>query len=138
MACKSISSHIPGTTPSNRSLHHIPDDYSIINDQSIAHTRRVSTRHSRDQAGYSIPDSWGHLSELAPISPVENPNESSLYRHRTLEECRRSEGVFEQEREGFGPLDAREDQIATVEDNASKCSDKLRTWFCLPSACIVM
>ncbi|KAL6792607.1 hypothetical protein V8C43DRAFT_294135 [Trichoderma afarasin] len=138
MARKSISGHIPDAVPPDQSLHHISDDDSILNDQSIAHTRRVSTRHSHGQAGYSIPDSWAHLSELAPISPVENPNESSLYRHRTLEEYRRAEEAFEQEHRESGPLDAREDQITTAEDNASKCSEKLRTWLCLPSTCIVM
>ncbi|KAL7891942.1 hypothetical protein HDV63DRAFT_398884 [Trichoderma sp. SZMC 28014] len=138
MARKSINGHTPDITPSDRSLHHISDDDSILNDQSIAHTRRLSTRHSHDQAGYSIPDSWGHLSELAPVSPVENPNESSLYRHTTLEEYRRAEEAFEQENQGLRPLDAREDQIGTVEPNNSKCSDKFRTWLCLPSVCIVM
>jgi hypothetical protein len=28
---------------------------------------------------YSIPDSWGNLDEIGPISPVENPNELPLY-----------------------------------------------------------
>lgn len=138
MASKRISGHIPDKLPSDRSLHRISDDVSIFNDQSIAHTRRVSTRHSHDQGGYSIPDSWGRLSELAPVSPVENPNELSLYPHRTLEEYRRPEGAFEQEHGGLRPIDACEDQIAAVDDNASKRSDKTRTWLCLPSGCIVM
>ncbi|KAL6885729.1 hypothetical protein GGI43DRAFT_426604 [Trichoderma evansii] len=136
MASKSISSHIP-TTSSNRCLHHVSDDGSV-NDQPIAHTHRVPTRHSHDQVEYSIPDSWGHLSELAPVLPVENPNELSLYRHRTLEEYRRPERVYEQEHRRLRSPNAGEDQIATVEANSSKCSKKTGAWLCLPSGCIVM
>lgn len=137
MACKSTVGHIPAATSSIRHQH-ISDDGSVLDDQPVAHTHRVSTRHSHDQVEYNIPDSWGHLSELAPVLPVENPNELSLYHHRTLEEYRRPERAYEQEHRGLRSPDACGDQIATVEANSSKSPRKTRAWLCLPSGCIIM
>lgn len=37
---------------------------------------------------YEAPDSWENLDEVAAVSPVENFQESSIYRHHSLEEGR--------------------------------------------------
>jgi hypothetical protein len=42
-------------------------------------------------SGYTIPDSWANLSELASPPPVENPKEQHLYHHHSLEETRTRE-----------------------------------------------
>lgn len=44
--------------------------------------------------GYTIPDSWANLSELASPPPVENPKEQAIYRHRSLEQTRTQEQYY--------------------------------------------
>lgn len=138
MACRSISNHITDAFDTNQCLNYLSDGGNDPNEQSISHTHQVSSRHGHKQTDYSIPDSWGHLSELAPILPVENPNESSLYRHRTLEGYRRSERVYEQDHRGLRSQDPSRDHIATGEPNNQRDSGKSETCLCLPSSCVIM
>lgn len=126
----------PFTNPRPRC---ISDGDIFSNDKPITHTHRVSSRHSHEQVDYSIPDSWLHLSELAPILPVENPNELSLYRHTTLEEYRRSERAYEQEQRRLSSQDAcLGGHIAPGGASKLNGAGKTETWLCLPSSCAVM
>lgn len=55
-----------------------------------------SLRHApHRRASYSVPDSWANLSEVAPVLPVENVDDLPIYRHRTLEEARSAERLYE-------------------------------------------
>lgn len=57
--------------------------------------RRRSVSHPDD---YDVPDNFANLDELA-VSPVENPDENRLYRHRSLEEARSQEHDYTQAEE---------------------------------------
>lgn len=52
---------------------------------------RNERRASRPSVEYDIPDKYGNLDELAAASPVQNPDEAPIYRHRSLEETRSGE-----------------------------------------------
>lgn len=54
---------------------------------------------------YDTPDSFANLDELA-VLPVENPSESSVYEHRSLEQTRTQERAFSQEGQSQGPPSA--------------------------------
>lgn len=138
-----LSSSPPVSDATNsQPLNYTSDNDNACNDRPIAQTRRGSSRHSHEQVDYSIPDSWGHLGELAPILPVENPNELSLYRHRTLEEFRSSERECEQEQQRLRSQNVRVgDHITTGtarEANSLKGTGKPAAWLCLTSRCAVM
>jgi hypothetical protein len=45
--------------------------------------------------GYSIPDNYAYLTELAAPPPVENPEERHLYRHHSLEEALSRERYYQ-------------------------------------------
>jgi hypothetical protein len=88
---------------------------------------------------YTIPDSWANLSELAPILPVENPNELSLYRHRSLEEFRIAEKAYEQGQKRRKSHDARGGSRVTS-GNKDRRDDPgmLPARFCASCKCVVM
>jgi fluoride ion exporter CrcB/FEX len=58
-------------------------------------SRSQPSRHS----GYNIPDNYANLDELATPSPVENPDEDSIYRHKSLEEAKAQEQDYQRNRQ---------------------------------------
>ncbi|KAG9235891.1 CrcB-like protein-domain-containing protein [Amylocarpus encephaloides] len=62
-----------------------------------AEKEKRSTEQDRqaEDNDYTIPNDFTNLNELAGTSPVENPNENSTFRHRALEDERRSEQDYE-------------------------------------------
>jgi fluoride exporter len=66
-----------------------------------ARRARSIRRQSLGGTNYDIPDNYANLGELATPSPVENPQESPLYVHRSLEEAKNQEQEYQmsQERE---------------------------------------
>ncbi|KAL6859233.1 CrcB-like domain-containing protein [Trichoderma novae-zelandiae] len=61
----------------------------------VRQSRRASAAESPT---YDIPDDWANLDELAATSPVENVEEASIYRHRSLEQTRSRDRVERQRR----------------------------------------
>ena len=68
--------------------------FSSRSTHSPARARRQS---QLKQSEYELPDSWTNVAELALISPVENPEERSIYRHDDLERARSGERKYELE-----------------------------------------
>jgi CrcB protein len=74
--------------------------------ESLSHASRISSQRPRterrqSQGGtyYDIPDNYVNLDELATPSPVENPDEESVYLHRSLEEGRTQEQDYQRKKE---------------------------------------
>jgi len=68
-----------------------------------AHSQR-SFHSTPTEVDYAIPNSWYNLKELAPVLPVENPSERSLYQHRSLEEFRSRDGHHDDVSESHSQL----------------------------------
>jgi fluoride ion exporter CrcB/FEX len=58
--------------------------------------RRVSLPQPSRHPSYDVPDNYANLDELAAPSPVENPDENPIYRHRSLEEFKEQEHEYQQ------------------------------------------
>ncbi|KAG4436155.1 hypothetical protein IFR05_008359 [Cadophora sp. M221] len=73
--------------------------------RSTSHVSRVSSRKARaatprkSQDNYDDPDDYVKLDELTGPPPVENPDEGRLYQHRSLEEMRSQEQVYQRNEE---------------------------------------
>ncbi|OCL12590.1 CrcB-like protein, partial [Glonium stellatum] len=62
---------------------------SAISRKNTATTDQSRSRpHRHEEDEYTIPDNYENLNEFAGPSPVENPKEGNLYRHRSLEQER--------------------------------------------------
>ena len=94
---------------------------------------RQSARRARRQSvggtNYDIPDNFANLDELATPSPVENPQESPLYVHRSLEEAKNEEQEYrmnqERERREAPPKEKKEEAKDT--QNVSRFATQLYT-----------
>ncbi|TVY93347.1 Fluoride export protein [Lachnellula willkommii] len=65
-----------------------------ISGQSAKKSRNLSQQSSGD-TNYDIPDNYANLDELTTPSAVENPQDSRVYSHRSLEEARNEEQEYE-------------------------------------------
>ncbi|KAI9649329.1 hypothetical protein NHQ30_001901 [Ciborinia camelliae] len=81
------------------------DNNTLRQSQSLGRTssrrqtsRRRASRASKPDSEYDIPDDYAQLNELATPSPVENPREDPIYRHKSLEEAKTEEQEYEQDR----------------------------------------
>lgn len=82
-----------------------------------SHTSRISSRRRRVSQGgtyYDFPDNYTQLDELADPSPVENPDENSLYIHKSLEETRSQEREYQRSQRNLQR--ERRDSIARGEE----------------------
>lgn len=82
---------------------------------------------SSSSPGYSIPDAWANLSEVAAVMPEENHEEQPVYHHRTLEEAHELENLYQQEQERLhsaGPHPESSGQAAAPEDTAGSQGTK--------------
>ena len=61
----------------------------------VSRRRSLSRSQSSKAPGYNIPDNYANLDELATPSPVENPDEDPIYRHRSLEEAKSQERDYQ-------------------------------------------
>lgn len=139
MARRSVSGHMPDASCTNQHLHDISDSDNIYNGQPVVQAHRPSSRYGHEQVDYSIPRGWGYLDELAPVLPVENPNESSRYRHNTLEEARRAEDTYERDQQRLRSQDiCGGNRITAPEAGSVKSTGKAGAWFCSTSRCVVM
>lgn len=71
---------------------------SLIRSSSRKSSRRASYAEAHDRTSYDIPDRYTNLGELT-TSPVENPDEDPIYLHRSLEEGRRAEQHYRQDKQ---------------------------------------
>lgn len=83
-----------------------PDEIPISRVRSFEERRhwkssRASRRRSLSRSqpskppSYNIPDNYANLDELATPSPVENPDEDPIYRHKSLEEAKSQEQDYQ-------------------------------------------
>ena len=77
----------------------------------VSRRRSLSRSQPSQHSGYNIPDNYVNLDELATPSPVENPDEDYIYRHKSLEEAKSQEQDYQQNRQR-----QRRDSIARGED----------------------
>jgi len=61
---------------------------STASGQSPPRPRRGTTPEASGSGtgDYDIPEGWANLNEISAPSPIQNPHETELYRHRSLEE----------------------------------------------------
>lgn len=76
--------------------------------------------------GYTIPDIYANLSELACSAPVENPKELDLYHHHSLEEIRTREQDYMRYKRSVGNHHA----LVDPDENRAVNVAKARTVFC--------
>jgi len=69
-------------------------DYNTL-ERKLFRRKSTSRPQPSRHSSYNIPDNYANLDELATPSPVENPNESSIYRHQSLEKARNQEQDYE-------------------------------------------
>jgi CrcB protein len=67
--------------------------------QASSRKARSTRRLSQGAASYNFPDNYVHLAELATLSPVENPHETSIYTHKSLEEAKDEEQEYRKRQE---------------------------------------
>ena len=65
---------------------------------SARETRMARRRSTTASVDYDVPDSYANLDEVASVFPVQNPDESALYRHHSLEEARSQEQEYQSEK----------------------------------------
>jgi CrcB protein len=58
-------------------------------------SRMLRRRSTTSQMDYDTPDTFQNLNEASSVSPVQNPDEDSLYRYRGLEEARSRDQEFD-------------------------------------------
>ncbi len=62
--------------------------------------RNARRRSSAAQVEYDVPGAYANLGELTDVSPIQNPDERPIYRHRSLEQVRsRDQEHIREERE---------------------------------------
>lgn len=75
-----------------------PSFFTFRLEISMAKTNTTLPKHdSSPSAGYTIPDAWANLSEVAVVMPEENPEERPVYHHRTLEETQELQNIYQKE-----------------------------------------
>lgn len=116
----SLSVNDVGEAPSRRHSRRLSEA------SAAGRSARMERRRSSASATveYDAPQRYGNLDELA-VSPVQNPDESPVYRHQSLEETRSREQEWRREsaggdrqrpgpsEEGKGALPSRVSRIAT-------------------------
>ncbi|RDL39516.1 uncharacterized protein BP5553_03856 [Venustampulla echinocandica] len=72
-----------------------------ISEASQASPRRARNvrRQSREGDNYMLADNYANLDELAASPPIENPDENSIYFHRSLEDTRDQERRYKKDQE---------------------------------------
>jgi CrcB protein len=110
MAASSTTDAIMETGPALQSIvsHH---------SESRSRRRERSARRGSHDTQYDIPDLYGNLDELATPSPVQNPDEDSITRVRTLEDSR-----SQHSRERNFLTEARKQSLARTLSNTSRFS----------------
>ena len=89
-----IENPTEATTCRSRSLEDTRRERRSSAISAVSQRNATTMDHSRsrteqdDGEEYTIPDNYENLNEFAGPSPVENPKEGSLYRHRSLEQER--------------------------------------------------
>lgn len=62
------------------------------------------------QTGYDVPDAYANLDEIMNVSPVQNPDEENIYRHKSLEQVRtREQDYMHEQRRRSSILREREE-----------------------------
>ncbi|KAJ2899020.1 uncharacterized protein MKZ38_003534 [Zalerion maritima] len=61
--------------------------------------RLARRRSSTKRVDYDLPDVYANLDEIAATSPVQNPDEDSIYQHESLEQQRSLERIYTNDRE---------------------------------------
>ncbi|RFU34010.1 hypothetical protein B7463_g2306, partial [Scytalidium lignicola] len=109
-----VGNPAPVQNPHDESLYHVRTrEDGIPLDQSYGRTQSLSLTKSRSRASrasrashkqeYDIPDSYANLDEIATTSPVQNPDEEPIARHRSLEEERGEEHEYQRQRRKSSP-----------------------------------
>ncbi|KAK1768591.1 CrcB-like protein-domain-containing protein [Phialemonium atrogriseum] len=55
---------------------------------SARECRNARRQSTADPVEYDVPDEYANLDEMMDVSPVQNPDEDVIYRHRSLEQVR--------------------------------------------------
>jgi CrcB protein len=96
-----------------KSLEETRDSGALNRTSSRVSRRRSSSRLQPSRhSSHDLPENYANLDELATPSPVENPDEGPIYRHRFLEEARNEEQEYQrdQQMERVNPIVRGKDQ----------------------------
>lgn len=100
-----------------RSSHYEPDDLPRhLSREATARESRMARRRSSiaaTESGYDVPDAFANLDEMMDVSPVQNPDEENIYRHKSLEQVRTREQDYmhEQRRRSSVMHERREEPV---------------------------